>query len=158
MQSGSRKIHFCRRSADLCLCRRSRCGCAKCRSSFCKRKHHENYSYPGTSKEGSCSCPVDEIPGLEPRQLARPWILQQCIPLATRIRYRQAATMSLFSSEPIFIEFSTRRTSPDPDSGSALDLLTVFQQGTACHVPGKSVWLQLPEDDPSSGRRYPYPS
>lgn len=51
------------------------------------------YRWQLRSKEGSYSYPLDEVLGLEPRQHTSPWILQQCIALATRIPYRQAATL-----------------------------------------------------------------
>lgn len=45
------------------------------------------------SNEGRYSYPLDEMLGLEARQHVSPWILQQCISLATRIPYRQAAAL-----------------------------------------------------------------
>ena len=43
--------------------------------------------------QGRFFCPLDQVLLLQPRQHASPWVLQQSIRLATRLPYRQAATL-----------------------------------------------------------------
>jgi hypothetical protein len=40
--------------------------------------------------KGRFDCPLDQVLGLQPRQHASPWIIQQAVTLATRLPYRQA--------------------------------------------------------------------
>jgi hypothetical protein len=54
------------------------------------------------TKEGWYCRPLDELLGLEPRQHASPWIIEQAVALATRLPYRQATyLLSNFVEAPI---------------------------------------------------------
>ncbi len=43
--------------------------------------------------QGRYTCPLDELLALAPRQHASPWVQEQAVALATRLPYRQAATL-----------------------------------------------------------------